>query len=285
MKCPRCQREGRPAAKFCEECGTPFALPKEGGSRATAYEELQHALTEALDQQTAAGEVLNVIGQATTDVQPVFDTIVRNASQLCDGQWAAAVSFDGELIHLVAQYNRHPNGPDLGIVFPYRPGRRFPAGRAVAEARVVHIPDAEKDTDLAPEVARRARSFLVVPVLRGGAPIGAIAVARPVPGPFPPSQIELLRIFAGQAVIALENVRLFTDLQAKNANLTEALEQQTATAEILRTISQSHTDVQPVFDTIITNAVRLCETHEGSVFRFDGQLIHLVASAANDAEF
>jgi GAF domain-containing protein len=234
-------------------------------------------LTEALDQQTAAGEVLNVIGQATTDLQPVFDTIVRSASQLCDGQWAAAVRFDGELIHLVAQYNRHPDGPDLGIVFPYRPGRRFPAGRAVAEGRVVHIPDAEKDPDLAPEVARRARSFLVVPVLRADAPIGAIAVARPAPGPFPPSQVELLRTFAGQAVIALENVRLFTDLQAKNANLTEALEQQTATGEILRLISQSQTDVQPVFEAIVASAARLCDAAFSAVTRFEGGLLHLVA--------
>ena len=149
MKCPRCQHDDRPAAKFCEECGTPFTLPKDGGPPAASYEELQHALTEALDQQTAASEVLNAIGQATTDLQLVFDAIVRSASQLCDGQWAAAVRFDGELVHLVAQYNRQPDGPDLGIVFPYPPGRRFPAGRAVAEGRVVHIPDAEKDPDLA----------------------------------------------------------------------------------------------------------------------------------------
>jgi GAF domain-containing protein len=277
MKCPRCQHDDRPAAKFCEECGTPFALPKGGGPPAASYEELQHALTEALDQQTAASEVLNAIGQATTDLQPVFDAIVRSASQLCDGQWAAAVRFDGELVHLVAQYNRQPDGPDLGIVFPYPPGRRFPAGRAVAEGRVVHIPDAEKDPDLAPEVARRARSFLVVPMLRAGAPIGAIAVARPAPGPFPSSQIELLRTFAGQAVIALENVRLFTDLQVRNNDLTEALEQQTATSEILQVISRSPTDVQPVFDAIARSAVSLCEGSFAGVDRFDGKLIHRVA--------
>jgi GAF domain-containing protein len=189
--------------------------------------------------------------------------------------------FDGELVHLVAQHNvHHPDGPypNLGAVYPCPPSRRLPAGRAIAEGQLVHIPDAEKDPDLAPDVSRRARSFLVIPMLRRGAPIGAIAVARPAPGPFPPNHIELLSTFADQAVIAIENVRLFKELEVRNRDLTTALEQQTATSEILRVISESQMDVQPVFETIAANSVRLCEAVNGAVFRFDGALIHLVAS-------
>src|SRR5262249_57845090 len=129
---------------------------------------------DALERQTATSEILRVISSSPTDVQPVFDAIVRSASRLCNGHWAIAVRFDGELIHLVAQHNAHPDGSDLGISFPCPPSRRLPSSRAIAEGRLVHIPDAEKDPDLAPEVARRARSFLVVPMVREGAPIGAI---------------------------------------------------------------------------------------------------------------
>src|SRR5262249_3494872 len=124
------------------------------------------------------------------------------------------------------------------------------------------------------------QSLLVVPVLREGNPIGAIGVARAAAGAFSTTQIELLRIFADQAVIAMENVRL---VNARNADLTEALDQQIATGDILRVISSSPTDVQPVFETIAARAKRLCEPRECAVFRFDGELIHLVAQADTDA--
>jgi two-component system, NtrC family, sensor kinase len=232
----------------------------------------------AQDQHTAASEILKVIGQSLTSLQPVFDAIVRSASRFCNGQWAAVTTFDGELIHLVAQYNLHPDGPDLGAVFPYPPGRRFPAGRAIAEGRLVHIADADNDPDLAPEVAGRARSFLVAPMLREGAPIGAIAVARPFSGAFPPDHIELLSTFAGQAVIAIENVRLFTELQQKNRALTEALEQQTATSEILRAIAHAPTDTQPVFDAIVQSGARLCNAATATVLLTDGRMMYLPAN-------
>src|SRR5262249_5664542 len=158
--------------------------------------------------------------------------------------------FDGELIHLVAQHNTHPDAPDFSVAFPCPPSRRLPSSRAIAEGRIVHIPDAWQDPDLAPEVARRARSFLVVPLLRDGAPVGAIAVSRPTPGPFPANHIDLLKTFADQAVIAIENVRLFTELQKKNealtqahAQVTESLEQQTATSDLLKVIGRSTSDL------------------------------------------
>jgi signal transduction histidine kinase len=238
----------------------------------------------ALERQTATSEILRVISSSPTNVQPVFDAIVRSASQLCNGHWAAAMRFDGELIHLAAQHNMQPGAAELADLFPCQPSRRLPVGRAVVDRTLVHIPDATVDLELAPEVSRRARSFLVVPMLRESVPIGAIAVSRPIPGPFPPNHIELLKTFADQAVIAIENVRLFKDLQHKNealtrahAQVTESLEQQTATSEILGVISSSPTDVQPVFDTIAESSLRLCGALFSSVYRFDGELIHMVA--------
>ena len=239
---------------------------------------------DALERQTATSEILRVISGSPTDVQPVFDAIVQSASRLCNGHWAAVLRFDGELIHLVAQHNMNPDVPHLSEEFPCPPSRRLPPSRAIAEGRLVHIPDAEKDPDLVPEVARRARSFLVVPMLREGAPMGAIAVSRPAPGPFPPNHIDLLTTFAGQAVIAIENVRLFTELQEKNRALTEAhaqvseaLEQQTATADILRVISSSPTDLQPVLDAVAERAARLCNADDVNIHLVDGDTLRLAA--------
>src|SRR5262249_37466306 len=158
---------------------------------------------------------------------------------------------------------------------------------AVVTSEIVQIPDVLQDPAYA--MKRQAqtagfRSFLAAPMLRHGEPIGVIGVGRPDPGSFTDKQIELLKTFADQAVIATENVRLFTELQEKNkaltqahAQVTESLEQQTATGDILRVISSSPTDVQPVFETIAACAKRLCDARECAVFRFDGELIHLVA--------
>ena len=157
------------------------------------------------------------------------------------------------------------------------------AARAVVDRAVQHVPDlaAESDTEypVGMELQRRYghRTLLSVPLLRDGLPIGCITAFRLEVKPFLEQQIGLVQTFADQAVIAIENVRLFTELQAKNADLTQALEQQTATSEILRVISQSQTNVQPVFDTIVANSVNLCGARMGAVYRFDGALLHLVA--------
>jgi GAF domain-containing protein/anti-sigma regulatory factor (Ser/Thr protein kinase) len=238
-------------------------------------------VTEALEQQTATAEILRVISQSQTDVQPVFDTIVRSAVRLCDGLFSSVFQFDGELIYNVAQHNYTPEAlEEVHRIYPTRPTPALGSGRAILERAVVHIPDVEFDSEFRHRALSRAigwRSGLFVPMLRDGAPIGAIAVTRAAPGPFSNNEIELLKTFANQAVIAIENVRLFTELQARNRDLTEALEQQTATSEILRVISSSPTDIHPVFDTIVPNAVNLCGARMGAVYRFDGDMLHLIA--------
>jgi GAF domain-containing protein len=270
-------------------------LFKELQEKNQALADAHARVTEALDQQTATSEILGVISRSPTDVQPVFDTIVRRAVQLCNGLFSALYRFDGELLHPVAQHNFTPEAlEELYRVYPARPTRALLSGRAILDRAVVHVPDAEVDPEHQHQALSRAigyRSGLFVPMLREGTPIGVIGVTRAEPGPFSNSEIELLKTFADQAVIAIENVRLFTELQQKNnaltqanAQVSEALEQQTATSEILRVMSGSPTDIQPVFDTIIERSVRLCDARLGALLRFDGQMIHLAAHAQQDAE-
>ena len=245
------------------------------------------ATKEALEQQTATSEILRVISQSQTDVQPVFDTIVGAALKLCGASSANVVTFDGELIQLAAFAPPSPNVAQ-GHTYPRPPSRDTANTRAVLTRSVVVIPDVLEDREYAigPIAAAMGyRSVLSVPLMREESPIGAIAVARSNPGPFPDTQIALLQTFADQAVIAIENVRLFTELEARNRDLTEALEQQTATSEILRVISRSQTDVQPVFDTIVAATMKLCRASSANVYTFDGELIHLAALVNVNPEY
>src|SRR5262245_25181927 len=211
-------------------------------------------LTESLEQQTATGEILRVISSSPTDAQPVFDTIARSGARLCEAELCFVFRFDGTLLHLAAHHGLTPDGLDaMRRAWPLAPHPGTGAGRAVLDCGVAHIPDVQADPRYAhAAVAEVAtfRSVLAVPMLRDGVPIGAVTVNRVRSGPFSERQIELLKTFADQAVIAVENVRLFKELEVRNRDLTETLEQQTATAEILRVIPSSPTDVQPVFDTI-----------------------------------
>ena len=263
--------------------GAKRAKAKVGAKRPTGARELEKRLAESLAQQAATAEILRVISSSPTDVQPVFDTIVRSAVRLCDGLFSALFQFDGELIHHGAQHNFDPK--TLDEVLPTRPSRAFMPGRAILERAVVHMPDIELDPEFRYQSVSRAigfRSGLWVPMLREGNPIGVISVTRAEPGPFSDSEIGLLQTFADQAVIAIENVRLFKELEARNREVTEALDQKTATSEILGVISSSPTDIQPVFDAIMRSAVRLSGARFGAIYRFDGEMVHFASQHGSD---
>ena len=242
-------------------------------------------LTEALEQQTTTSEILRVISRSQTDVQPVFDTIVQNAVQLCEAANGTVFRFDGSLIHIAAHQGRSPEATAiLRRVFPIPPGKGSVSGRAILTRAVTHVPDVLKDSEhtYSALIETGSRAILSVPMLRDGAPIGAIAVTRLEPGPFSDDKIGLLKTFADQAVIAIENVRLFKELQASNRELTTALDTQTATSDILRVISRSQTDVQPVFDAIVDSAVRLLQGYAGALTRIAGDQIELAALTSTD---
>ena len=254
-------------------------LFKELQEKNSALTEAHAQVTEALEQQTATSEILRVIASSPTDLQPVFDTIAESATRLCEGLFGCVFRYDGELLHVVGL---HHFVPDAVVVmrreYPSRP--RGLVRPSVIDRTVVHSPDVFSDPRTAsPELARTLgfRSYLGVPMLHDGRPIGAISVFRAEAKPFTETQIALLKTFADQAVIAIENVRLFTELEARNRDLTAALEQQTATAEILRVISSSPTDLQPVFDAIVQSAGRLCDAAFGALQLFDGERLTLDA--------
>src|SRR5215467_9953108 len=287
MTCPRCEHENRAAAKFCEECGTPLRRPEGSAHPALPYEDLQRSLTEAQEQQTATSEVLKVISRSAFDLQPVFETLVENAVRLCGAEHGAIRRFDGERLHAAAQYNASPQFEAYFKENPIAPGRGSAAGRAALERQTIHIEDALSEPEYTFGVQHLVdpiRSVVAIPMVRAGALLGVITIHRYEVRPFTDKQIALLQTFADQAVIAIENARLLSELHQKNealtqahAQVTESLEQQTATSEILRVISSSPTDVQPVFEAIAVSAARLCAADDGTIFRVDGEKLVLVA--------
>jgi signal transduction histidine kinase len=242
-------------------------------------EERTAELTQTLAYQTATTEILHVISSSPTDVQPVFDTIAERAAQLCNVTFGFVFTFDGELIHMRSTFGLDLQGVEaIRRQFPRRPGSDSIAGRTVSTGAVVHVPDVRADPEYtlreAAEVAGY-RACLGVPMLREGQIVGAITVPRAEPGRFSDKQIELLKTFASQAVIAVQNVRLFNEI-------TEALESQTATAEILKVIAGSPSDVQPVFDAIAKSAYRLLGGFSTAVARVFDDLLQLVAFSSTD---
>jgi two-component system, NtrC family, sensor kinase len=244
---------------------------------AEALEQLQtrnRELTEAQEQQTATAEILRIISSSPTDVQPVCDAIAEAAMRLCGAHSSLVTTLHGELLHLVAQAAISAEGLEgVRDVYPRRPSRGFASGRSVLARAIVQIPDLTADPEYEFQVIARIRDFrslLAVPMLRDGLPIGTINVHKAQPGPFTDMQVALLQTFADQAVIAIENVRLFTELEARNRDLT-------ATSAILQVISSSPTDAQPVFETIVTSCRRLLNARSASVLRLVDRELRLAA--------
>src|SRR5262245_6585205 len=184
-------------------------------------------LSEALEHQTATSEVLNVITRSPTDAQPVFGAIVESAARLCEAVFSAVCLYDGDLLHIAATNNWTPELRDLiSQIYPKPPDRSALVGRAVLDGKMAHVPDLLADREYSREAAMAGkwRAALAVPMLRHGKPVGAISVGKAEPVPFSERQVQLLATFADQAVIAIENVRLFDEIQDKSRQLELASE-------------------------------------------------------------
>jgi signal transduction histidine kinase len=255
--------------------------PKDG----TKVRDQEQRLAEALEREKATGEILRVIGSSSTDAQPVFATVAESAARLCEASDASIFRLDGDRLRRVAHHGSIPAGVIGAYTLPLVRGSF--AGRSVMDGRIVHVADGQMEGNEFPEGSEQARrlgfrALLCVPLIRESVAIGVITLRDTEVRLFTDRQVALLQTFADQAVIAIENVRLFKELQEKNqaltqahAQMTEAFDQQSATGDILRVIASSLRDVGPVFDTIARNARRLCKADSCAVFTYGGDLIRL----------
>jgi two-component system NtrC family sensor kinase len=242
---------------------------------------LKRELAEARQQQIATADVLKVISRSPNDLQPVIDTIVHTARHLCQSEYALMLQPDREGIYRIAAHSNASKAlMDWLQDNPVMAGDGSAVGIVLAERQTVHMPDALADsrfTDLRRQRQSKARTMLGVPLLRGDDVIGVLFLARTEVKPFGERQIELVTTFADQAVIAIENVRLFEEVQARTRDLTESLEQQTATAEVLSVISSSSGELSKVFEAMLDKAMLLCGAQFGVLNTYDGTAFHTAA--------
>jgi signal transduction histidine kinase len=274
--------------------GTGIIMP----SRLTAYSgdqcctsrvrELEAELAEILAHQAATSDVLKAISRSPAALQPVFDTIVVSAARLCGAVLGNVQLYDGRQLQVVATHNYGAAALEqFSQHYPMQPNRSQLSGRAILARELVHVCDVLSDPEYLHDFAAAGglRAMLSVPMLREGKPVGVITVAKQEPVPFTERQMRLLQTFADQAVIAIENTRLFEEAQARTRELQQSLEYQTATGEVLNVISRSPTELQPVLDAIVATAAGLCRAEFAIIFKHHGGKYHIAAANNAEAEF
>ncbi len=244
-------------------------------------------LTESLQQQTATSNVLEVISRSAFDLQPVFETVAESSVKLCGADRAFIFRFDGDLLRMVASYNSRPEFAEWIAQHPIPPGRSSGTARAALERRTIHIPDVQADPDYTygAKNVEPIRTVLTVPMLKGDDLLGVILTYHLEVRPFTDKQIALVETFADQAAIAIENVRLFEEVQKRTEELSESLQQQTATAEVLKVISRSAFDLMIVLDTLLKSAAHLCDADQGTITQRKGNSFYRTVSYGFPTEF
>ena len=223
---------------------------------------------EARQEQAATADILRAISRSTNNLKPVLDAIAETAAHLCGAGFAFVYRLDADAFHLAASSNAKSDWVQYVKNQPVGPGRGTIFGRTLLERRTIHVEDVLADREYADVQRQRLgkyRTALGVPLLRDQTPIGAIILVRRAVKPFSSTQIKLVETFADQAAIAIENVRLFEAVEARTRDLTESLEQQTATSEVLQIISSKPGELEPVFQTMLGNATRICGANFGTL--------------------
>jgi GAF domain-containing protein len=245
-------------------------------------------LAESREQQAATSEILRVISSSPGDLQPVFETILANATRICEAKFGSMYLSEGDAVRIAAMHNVPPSFVEERRRNPLiRPSPDTTLGRALATKQTVQIADVQNEPAYvnAPsgftgaQLAKLAgaRTVVVVPMLKESDLVGVIIIYRQEIRPFSDKQIELVQNFASQAVIAIENTRLLNELRQRTDDLSEALEQQTATSEVLRVISSSPGELEPVFEAMLANAVRICDANFGYLLLYDGNAFRFAA--------
>jgi len=244
-----------------------------------------HEHKESLEYQTATSDVLTVISRSTFDLQAVLDTLVETAARLCDAGMAGIAIRSGGLYRYGATFSLDREWRQIVRTMTFAPGRGSVAGRVALEQQPVHIADLAADPEFAvPQAVTigKVRTALGVPLLREGEPIGVLNVLRQRVEPFTERQIELVRTFADQAVIAMENARLLGELRERTRDLEESLEYQTATSDVLKVISRSTFDLQPILDTLVETGQRLCDSDTAALTIRERDVFRYVATRSHD---
>ena len=262
----------------------PNTVGRRGSSaprKETEVARLTRELNEALGQRTATAKILGAISRSKFELQPILQSVVDTAAQLCRAEQAVIFRLEGGIYRFAAGHSVDPTYLEIERQTPISPGPGTLVGRAAMSRQVVRIDDAWTDPlyeNKEDAKLGRHRSMMGVPLIREGEPVGVIGLSRSRVDPFAEREIELVMTFADQAAIAIENVRLFEAEQQRTRELSELLEQQTATSEVLQVISSSPGDLQPVFATMLENAARICGANFGNIFRWDGDALHLIAT-------